>query len=195
MVIDAHIILASGSPRRAELLSQIGVGFDVHRVDIDESHRPPESPEQYVERLAMEKSEAALASLNKGHRPVLSADTSVVIDNVILGKPQDEADFFRMMQLLSGRKHEVLTAFAIASSVLGVTSEVSRSWVTFRDLTESDKNQYWASGEPLGKAGGYAIQGLAAQFVTRIEGSYSGIVGLPLALVSQHLQRHLSPAS
>ena len=193
MLIDAQIILASGSPRRAELLAQIGVSFEKRVSAIDESPREGERPEDYVQRLALEKAQATINQHGQDDsRPVLAADTSVVLDGTIFGKPRNEADFGSMLRQLSGKTHEVFTAFALISPNFGVSADLSRSRVTFRTLSDDDISQYWASGEPIGKAGGYAIQGLAAQFVTHIEGSYSGIVGLPLALVAAHLEQHLT---
>lgn len=171
--------LASASPRRRELLLQIGVPH--RRVDapIDESVLPGESPVAYVERLARAKAAAGLAVLG-GLGCVLGADTAVVLDGRILGKPQDRADGLAMLAALSGRAHEVLTAVAVADASR-CRAQVVSSRVHFRPITPVEQQAYWESGEPLDKAGGYAIQGLAAIFVERLEGSYSAVVGLPLA--------------
>lgn len=170
--------LASGSPRRRELLTQVGYRFDVMSVDIDEEPLASETPKAYVERLALEKA-ATGAALVTDHKPVLGADTTVTIDGFILAKPSDEQDFRRMMALLSGREHSVYTGVAVSD---GERSEVacSETRVRFAPLADDDIARYWASGEPLGKAGGYAIQGFGAVFVAGLAGSYSGVVGLPL---------------
>ncbi len=181
---SAQIVLASASPRRAALLTQLGVLFTVNAGDIDETRRPGEVVEDMVQRLALTKAEAAA----RGEAlPVLGADTVVVVDGVILGKPADRAEGLWMLTLLSGRSHEVLTAVAL---VHGQQSEVrlSRSLVTFRPVRAEEAEAYWASGEPCDKAGGYGIQGIGGIFAQRIEGSYSGIVGLPLAETEALLQ-------
>jgi septum formation protein len=172
--------LASASPRRRELLLQIGVPH--RRVDapIDESVLPGEPPAAYVERLARAKAAAGLAALGPAGGCVLGADTAVVLDGRILGKPLDSADGLAMLAALSGRSHEVLTAVAVADSGR-CRAQVVSSCVHFRALAEAEQQAYWNTGEPLDKAGGYAIQGLAAIFVDRLEGSYSAVVGLPLA--------------
>ncbi len=171
------IYLASASPRRRELLAQIGVPFRVVEADVDESPRAAEPPEGYVRRLAEHKAEAVWAST--GDAPVLGADTTVEIDGRILGKPADEPDGIAMLALLSGRTHRVFTAVAIRSNA-GTRSQLSRSEVSFRPIGEAERRAYWRTGEPRGKAGGYAIQGYAAVFVEDLRGSYSGVVGLPL---------------
>lgn len=178
--------LASASPRRRELLLQIGVSH--RRVDapIDESVLPGETPAAYVERLARAKAAAGLAALGAADACVLGADTAVVLDGRILGKPADRADGLAMLVALSGRSHEVLTAVALCDG-RRCQSRVVSSRVHFRTLAEAEREAYWATGEPLDKAGGYAIQGLAAIFVDRLEGSYSAVVGLPLAETAQLL--------
>jgi septum formation protein len=171
------LCLASVSPRRRELLSQIGVAHTVAGADIDEAVLPGEAARDYVTRLARAK---ALAVLANGQRlPVLAADTTVVLDGHIFGKPRDRADAVDMLGRLSGRTHEVLTAIALADSC-GVGQRLSASSVRFRQLTPPECSAYWETGEPRDKAGGYAIQGLGAVFVESLDGSYSGVMGLPL---------------
>lgn len=175
----AHLYLASHSPRRRELLQQIGVPFRSLSVAIDESPYPGEHAQAYVERLAREKAQAGLAMVDDPQACVLGADTSVVLDGQILGKPGDRETFFRMMTALSGRTHQVLTGIAVTSQS-DCQSRVVEGLVRFRSLSEREIETYWRTGEPQDKAGGYAIQGLAAVFIDRIEGSYSAVVGLPL---------------
>lgn len=177
--IPASLILASASPRRQELLAQIGVHFKVSAPDIEEQRLPSEMPEPYVCRLAQEKARAGLALCPEPGIPVLGADTIVVCDGEILGKPSGRRDAFRMLELLSGREHTVLTAVSVATPE---RSELllSTSQVRFRTLHTEEIVAYWHSGEPEGKAGSYAIQGLGAMFVERLKGSYSGVMGLPL---------------
>jgi len=171
------IVLASASPRRAELLTQIGVSFLVRPADIDETPAGDESAEHYVERLAREKARAGSAS--QPDKRVIGSDTSVVLDGHILGKPQSAADAVRMLKVLSGKTHQVMTAVAIA---WGDTCE-SRLVVTdvrFRELSGAEIEAYVATGEPMDKAGGYGIQGRGGIFVEELRGSYSAVVGLPL---------------
>lgn len=171
------VCLASVSPRRRELLAQIGVPHKVVGAHIDEMARPREVPRDYVTRMAREK---ALAVHSRGEKlPVLAADTTVVLDDVIYGKPRDREDGIRMLRCLSGRTHEVLTAVALADT-RGVELRLSVSAVRFRVLTLEECNAYWETGEPRDKAGGYAVQGAAAVFIESLSGSYSGVMGLPL---------------
>lgn len=171
------LCLASASPRRRELLSQIGVPHIVASADIDESVLSGETPRDYVIRLARAK---ALAIRNGGQAlPVLAADTTVVVGGRIFGKPRDRADAVYMLGELSGRTHEVLTAVALADS-RGVTERLNSSAVRFREISPEECAAYWDTGEPCDKAGGYAIQGLGAVFVESLSGSYSGVMGLPL---------------
>ena len=173
------IYLASRSPRRRELLSQIGVHHEVVAVDVDEEPRPGEAPAEYVIRLALEKAQTAHEALaGRSPLPVLGADTAVVIGGQILGKPRDPDDFLAMMDSLSGRSHKVLTGVALVGEKR--ESRLSVSKVTFRPVSAQEARAYWESGEPADKAGGYAIQGLGALFISRLEGSYSGVMGLPL---------------
>jgi septum formation protein len=172
------IILASQSPRRAELLRQVGITFDVRPADIDESVQPDEGPGDYVERVAIAK--ASSVHRSDPRYPVLGADTAVVIDQTILGKPRDRDEAVAMLQHLSGRTHEVLSGIAVVGDAGATHYRLNVSRVMFRPISESEAHAYWATGEPVDKAGGYAIQGLGAAFVERIEGSYSAIMGLPL---------------
>lgn len=172
-----QIQLASASARRSDLLRQIGVAHDIRPVDLDESRQLGEVPRDYVLRLARDK---ALAGAAGGVRcPVLAADTVVALGDEIFGKPRDEADAIRMLAALSGRSHEVLTAVALYRDGR-LTSSISASRVTFRRLSTAECREYWASGEPAGKAGAYAVQGFGAVFIARLVGSYSGVMGLPL---------------
>ena len=184
-----RIILASASPRRAELLRAAGIDFDVRPADVDEAIRPGEAAADYVSRLAEAKARAVHE--HDGHQTVLAADTAVVVDGRILGKPIDEADAKRMLRLIGGRTHEVLTAVSIFHPGQIVDTRVDATTVEFAELSESDIEWYVFSGEPMDKAGAYAVQGLASRFVTRIEGSYSNVVGLPIALVYQMLTTKL----
>ena len=189
MCVD-FVYLASASPRRRALLLQIGVPFQILSVSVDESVAPGEAPFDYVSRLAGAKaSQGRLQSLKDGSavRPVLAADTAVVIDGEILGKPVDCEDAVRMLRLLSGRTHEVLTAVAL-STAGRLESAVSRSDVTFRTISEMEARDYWNTGEPRDKAGGYAIQGHGAVFVAELRGSYSGVMGLPLYETAEFLR-------
>ncbi|EWC41104.1 Maf family protein [Stutzerimonas stutzeri] len=180
------LFLASASPRRRDLLAQIGVPFSLIDVSVDESPSPTESPEAYVERVARDKALAGLSGLDERDACVLGADTSVVLDQRILGKPVDRADALAMLAALSGRTHRVMTAVALVSRT-ACEVRVVISEVTFRVIDEAEAEQYWASGEPLDKAGGYAIQGWGAAFVSQLHGSYSAVVGLPLCETAQLL--------
>ncbi len=172
------VCLASVSPRRRELLSQIGVPHIIIGADIDETAHPGEVPRDYVMRMARQK---ALAVRDRGVTtlPVLAADTTVVLDDIIYGKPRDRADGIAMLQRLGGRTHEVLTAVAIAAAG-EVALRLSASAVRFRDLTLEECEAYWETGEPRDKAGGYGVQGHAGVFIEFLSGSYSGVMGLPL---------------
>ena len=184
------LYLASGSPRRRELLTQIGVSFNAISAAIDETPFANESPVAYVERLALEKDRSGFDRLFKSIIGstfcVLGADTAVVLDGRILGKPVDEVDALAMLMALSGREHEVLTAVALIDAERSET-RVVRSRVSFRNISKQEACLYWASGEPQDKAGGYAIQGLAAVFVAGLNGSYSGVVGLPVCETAELL--------
>jgi septum formation protein len=174
------VYLASGSPRRRELLQQIGVSFRVVGMAVDEAVLPDETPPAYVTRLAAAKAVAGWErSRDFTHVPVLAADTAVVLDGQILGKPADRQDAEGMLRQLSGRTHEVLTAVALRTAN-GLQSRISRSEVTFRSIAAAEARAYWETGEPSDKAGAYAIQGRGAIFIADLRGSYSGVMGLPL---------------
>jgi septum formation protein len=196
------LVLASASPRRRQLLTQAGFSFQVHAAHIPEDPYPNEDPIAYVTRLAREKAqvvfdqlsapegnppEAAAENLVAAHLAVLGADTTVTLDNHILGKPEDAADAARMLRLFSGRTHRVITGVAV---VTAESTEVAAEVTAVRFLTLSDKEiaAYIATGEPMDKAGAYAIQGRAARWIPRIEGDYFNVVGLPIALVSTMLE-------
>ena len=184
--VASALILASASPRRAELLTAAGIAFEVRPAHVDETLRPGEDAKTYAKRVAVDKART-IAAQSKG-QPVLAADTVVVIDGLVLGKPADAADAKRMLGLLSGRTHEVLTAVALMSGQSGqgapeLDSRTESTAVQFARLSPAEIEWYVATGEPSDKAGAYAIQGLASRFVTRIDGSYSNVVGLPMALV------------
>ena len=188
MTLD-FVYLASGSPRRRELLQQIGVPFRVVGTSVDEAVRPGEVPAAYVERLAAEKAGAGRAgSRDEADVPVLAADTAVVLGGKVLGKPVDRRDAEGMLRQLSGRTHEVLTAIALLT-VNGLESRISRSEVTFRSLAAEEIRDYWETGEPADKAGAYAIQGRAAVFIADLRGSYSGVMGLPLFETAELLSK------
>ncbi|WP_312232787.1 Maf family protein [Stutzerimonas nitrititolerans] len=184
----AALFLASASPRRRELLTQIGVPFELLSITLDETPLPAERPEAYVQRLAREKALAGWAAVGDDSVAVLGADTTVVIDERILGKPADRAEGLLMLESLSDREHHVLTAVALATrdacEVRLVTSRVR-----FRRIERAEAEAYWASGEPCDKAGGYAIQGWGAVFVAELRGSYSAVVGLPLCETAQLLDQ------
>jgi septum formation protein len=198
-VTERSVYLASHSPRRQELLRQIGVDFDElrlrsapgrHRDVIEEAH-DNEPPAHYVERIARTKAAAGWRRMGERGlppRPVLGADTEVVLDDVIFGKPRDADAARQMIARLSGRRHEVITAVALRWQD-DVEVVLSVSQVTMRKLTAGEIERYVATGEPFDKAGGYAVQGLAAAFITRLEGSYSGVMGLPLAETADLLAR------
>ena len=188
-VSRSPILLASASPRRRELLSQIGISFRSRSQDIDESRRAGESATDYVQRMATEKVEAALKSLaQQSNWLVLGADTIVVCDQEVLGQPTSQSHALELLMQLSNRDHQVLTAVTVASSSK-FASRVSRSTVSFRAISPAEAGAYWRSGEPAGKAGGYAIQGYAAVFVKKLTGSYSGVMGLPLYETMQLLNQ------
>jgi nucleoside triphosphate pyrophosphatase len=191
------LVLASASPRRSELLTQAGYRFRAHPAHISEDPLPGEDPIAYVTRLAREKAEAVFCELtagdskdlgrdNESQVAVLGADTTVILDNMILGKPADSADAARMLRLLSGRTHRVMTGVAVVTADgTEVAAEVTA--VRFLTLSDAEIADYVGSGEPMDKAGAYAIQGRAARWIPRIEGCYFNVVGLPLALVSSML--------
>jgi septum formation protein len=178
MMAAVRFVLASASPRRRELVAAAGLACDVHAVDADERRLANEAPDAYVERLARLKASLGLAA--HPDRVVVGADTAVVVDEEILGKPADAIDAARMLRVLSGRPHVVMTGVAVAHAG-GLASAVERTTVWFAPLSDAAIRWYVASGEPFDKAGAYAIQGLASRFIPRIEGSYANVVGLPIA--------------
>ena len=186
-----HIYLASRSPRRAELLQQIAIDFTVLPSNVDESLLADEAPENYVIRLARVKAEACLADLQSSAMPlmpVLAADTTVCVGGMILGKPDGDAHATQMLRSMSGRWHEVHTGIAVASAN-GIVTALSTTRVEMAALSEADIAAYVASGEPHDKAGAYGIQGIAGMFIKRIEGSYTGVMGLPIFETAQLLKK------
>lgn len=187
------LILASASPRRRELLRQIGVAHEARPADVDETPRPDEAPAEYVLRIALAKARAVAAELSvEDPRPVLAADTAVVAEQHILGKPPGRDDALRQLRLLSDREHKVLTGVVLATRE-SVESRLSVSHVRFRKLREAEITAYWETGEPADKAGSYGIQGLGALFIEEIRGSYSGIMGLPLFETGELLRMTAHP--
>jgi septum formation protein len=186
------LVLASASPRRQDLLRNAHISFAVQPADINETPRAGEDPRPYAERLAREKALAVWQT--RPHDVVLGADTIVVIDQTILGKPADAADAARMLRLLSGRSHQVITAVCIvrpgklSAQEHEVTTASEATLVTMHELSEEEIQEYIATGEPMDKAGAYAIQGVASRWIPRIEGDYSNVVGLPVALVYRILR-------
>jgi septum formation protein len=179
-----YLVLASASPRRRELLEAAGYTFDVASADVDERLRPGETPHAYVARVALAKAEAVAPAFPGAI--VLGADTAVVIDREVLGKPVDDRDAARMLAALAGRAHDVITGIAMVGGSRTVVA-VESTTVWMRDLSDDAIRDYIASGEPRDKAGAYGIQGLASRFIPRIEGSYTNVVGLPVAAVSRLL--------
>lgn len=194
------LILASASPRRKLLLEQLGLKPSVFPVDINEDPTESENAYGYVLRMANEKLAAAMDLIRQEAQDqiepalVLSSDTSVIVDGQILGKPSDQNDHARMMQLLSGRGHEVVSSFALGKINQAESESVESAYVStqvwFKPLNEAEIEWYWSTGEPSDKAGGYGIQGIASMFIEKINGSYTNVVGLPLMQVSDALQRH-----
>jgi septum formation protein len=188
MEYSSTIYLASRSPRRQELLRQIGIDFQLIDIDVDESLLADERPEAYVKRVAELKAMAGYRRLAVLHRhPVLAADTSVVLEGQILGKPESREHGIWMLSRLSGNTHEVYSAVTLSTPER--QTRISLSQVTFRKMSQREILDYWDTGEPADKAGSYAIQGLGALFVARLEGSYSGVMGLPLFETAELLQR------
>lgn len=177
-------MLGSASPRRAELLRAAGINFTVRAADIDETSRPGEPPRDYVLRMAEEKAQAIIAAPDE---IILTADTTVVVNGEILTKPLDGNDAMRMLRALSGRKHEVMTAICLRHGN-ELIRDLASTDVWFAPLSDPEIADYVASGEPMDKAGAYAIQGRASRFIDRIDGSYSNVVGLPVALTYRHLR-------
>ncbi|MCH7314788.1 Maf-like protein [Acinetobacter sp. ANC 3882] len=181
----AHIILASSSPRRQELLQQLGLDFEIYSPDIDEAVRDGEAVEQYVERLARAKAQTVLNQYPDAI--VIAADTSLSFAGQIIGKPESKQHAFEIWSTLSGQWHEVYSGICVASSAR-ILSHVVKTKVEMQQLSHAEMEQYWATGEPLGKAGAYAIQGIAAKYIPQIRGSYSNVVGLPLYEIAQLLE-------
>lgn len=191
LITEVMIYLASASPRRRELLTQAGIAFEVIPSNIVELTRADEPPHDYVRRVALDKARFVAGLVRERGRPahpVLGADTEVVLDGAILGKPRDRTDGIAMLHALADRSHTVLTGIALVHHDAEY-SALSESRVTFAELTDDEIERYWDTGEPADKAGGYAIQGRGAAFITRIEGSYSGVVGLPLYELGELLKR------
>ena len=187
-----QLYLASGSPRRKELLAQTGVIFERIAAPIDETPQPAENPRDYVIRMAVEKAESGwqhLEAMGLALKPVLASDTSVVLGDEILGKPTDAADAAAMLRKLSGQTHEVLTSLALKDEH-GVETRLSVSRVSFASLSDAQIAAYVASGEPMDKAGAYGIQGLGGVFVAHLDGSYTGVMGLPLHDTAALLAKH-----
>lgn len=187
------LVLASASPRRRELLTARGFRFEVDPSNVMETPRPGEPPDAFAQRIAAEKA-GDVARRHPG-RCVLAADTVVVVDGTLFGKPVDRSDARRMLQALSGRTHRVLTAVALVDPTGAVEEILVESQVAFRPLTAAEIEEYLESGEPFDKAGAYAVQGLAKKFVVRVRGSHSNVVGLPMEAVTDLLQRHLPAAA
>ena len=186
------LVLASASPRRQELLGSAGIPFTVQAADINETPLAGESPRDCAERLAREKALAVFDSRRQDW--VLGADTIVVVDGVILGKPRDADDAARMLRLLAGRTHEVITGVCVVGAVasrqlpVAIKTASETTVVTFSEMSNDEINNYVTTGEPLDKAGAYAIQGIASRWIPRVEGDYSNVVGLPVALVYRMLR-------
>ena len=180
------LYLASSSPRRAELLQQLHLDFEVILSPIEETGLPKESPQSFVLRMAVEKAFAGYNKVPGNQIWVIGSDTAVLVNQKLLGKPKNEVDGLRMLKLLSGRTHQVLSAVAVLTDG-EVFSALNTTQVTFKKLSDLEMQTYWQTGEPKDKAGGYAIQGLGAQFIEKIDGSYSGVMGLPLFELNQLL--------
>ena len=180
------IVLASASPRRREILKQMGVAHSLAEHSVDELAHAGEAPVVFVQRLALEKARSVQAANPQCALPILGSDTIVVCDGQILGKPVDRADALRMLALLSGRQHQVLSAVALCCDSRAQVV-LSCSDVTFKSLSDQECELYWASGEPIGKAGAYGIQGLGGMFVSTLSGSFSGVMGLPVFETAQLL--------
>lgn len=183
------VYLASRSPRRAELLQQLGLSFEIVVEPVDERILADESPQRYVRRVAHDKAMAAVPKLaSRPPAPLIAADTAVVVDGMILGKPRDREDALAMLGRLAGRSHQVLSAVALWTPK-GVLEALSISEVRFRDIAPDEAEAYWNTGEPADKAGGYAIQGRGAIFIAQLTGSYSGVMGLPLFETAELLRQ------
>jgi septum formation protein len=193
-----RLVLASASPRRAEILRNAGFSFEIFTADVDETPRPHEPAQVYVRRLAEEKARVAVKRFAHAATPVIvvAADTTVVVGGQMLGKPENREDARRMLRLLSGQTHEVLTGICVIRSSDGhAASHVEITRVSFAELSESEIEEYISSGEPFDKAGGYGIQGIAGRSVTRIEGCYFNVMGLPLSRLWSLVQALQSPVA
>ena len=186
-MIDLQIYLASQSPRRRTLIEQLGISYQAINVEVDERQQSGELPVDFVSRLASEKAQAGWQLVSELGIPVVGADTCIVLDQKIVGKPLDQQHGIELLKRYSGKSHQVVTGIAMVGHAGGVSGapvvqqvRVNTSQVKFRAITDRECEQYWQTGEPEGKAGGYAIQGKAAAFIEKIEGSYSGVMGLPL---------------
>ncbi|WFE68723.1 Maf family protein [Thiomicrospira sp. R3] len=186
--MSKKLYLASSSPRRAELLSQMGLSFQLVKGDVEETRRKNESAEDFVVRMALEKAQAGLRTLNNSAAWIIGGDTLLLIDNRVIGKPSSKQNFIETMHKLSGTWHEVLSAVALVNQSLAL-AQLNRTRVKFKQLSEEDIAHYWATGEPCDKAGGYAIQGLGAKYVESIEGSFSAVMGLPIFELEQLLNQ------
>ena len=187
MTPKTDLVLASASPRRRELVERLGLVARIEPVDLDESVQPGEAPRAYVERLAAAKAAAALARIGDDQLPLLAADTTVALGTEIFGKPADEAEAAEMLRRLAGRRHQVITGYCIRHKGATVARAVTTA-VTFRLIAPDEVTAYVASGEWRGKAGGYAIQGIAAVFASELRGSHTNVIGLPLAEVIADLR-------
>ncbi|MBO6554879.1 MAG: septum formation inhibitor Maf [Pseudomonadales bacterium] len=180
--MSTTLILASGSPRRRQLLTQLGISFDVMVSDIDETPQPGESPRAYVERLSLEKASSVADRLDVDDSVILAADTTVVLEGNILGKPESKEHGIEMLMGLSGTTHRVLTGVCVTSTQQATAGTLSvETQVRFKELTLKEAEWYWDTGEPKDKAGGYGLQGIGAAFVVTLDGSYSNVIGLPLS--------------
>ena len=189
---NPQLYLASQSPRRRTLIEQLGLSFQTLAVDIDERLKQGEEPPAFVKRLALEKARTGWQQVSHQHIPVVGADTCIVLNHQIVGKPADKQQGIALLKQYAENTHSVLTGIAIvgpgndgSNATVKEKVRVSTSFVTFRALSDEDCEQYWQTGEPLGKAGGYAIQGIAAAFIEKLEGSYSGVMGLPLCELAE----------
>lgn len=187
---EFQFYLASQSPRRIEILSNLGFIFQCLPIEIDETPRVNEMPEAFVQRLALEKALTGIKSIGDPIKPVLAADTAVVIDNQILNKPKDINHAGSMLKLLSGRQHHVYTGICLARTEKEFKISISKSSIDFAILSQTEISAYCSTGEPLDKAGAYGIQGLAAAFIKNMEGSYSGVMGLPIYETVQLLKNY-----
>ncbi|MGB0865469.1 MAG: Maf family protein [Granulosicoccaceae bacterium] len=186
-----QLVLASASPRRLELLRTLGLDADVIPADIDESVLSEEAPRDYVMRVAVAKAQTVLDSLDgRTDKIVIAADTSVVVGGQILGKPQDARDAERMLSALSGVEHAVFSAVVVGGARVPLAQRLAETRVWMRETTRAERAAYWATGEPADKAGGYAIQGLGAMFIDRIEGNFATVMGLPVAELTTLLALH-----